>query len=726
MDARSNGTRGVRLALLGLTLAASSFGPSVLRVERAALAQGRPMIDHIEPTSGPPGTRVQIVGRGFRSNARVLFNERELTPVERLPERLTVELPANATSGRFVVAHGTDEVESRDVFRITAAAPAPRVTAIEPTSAGPGAEVVIRGENFGSVPGDNQVRLGNLPMVVRSADASQLRVIVPDGAATGAIVVHTAGGEVSGPTLTVAARVYVREFVPGACSPGGTVTLRGSGFSATAANNRVTLGGRPVRITRATASEVDFQVPPDATAGGRIIIDVQGSGRFETGGSLRVAPAPVISAVEPLQGAPGARVTLRGERFGTDASAIQLQLGDVAAQVVTVAPTSLVAVVPRAAGGHWRLTVAGIGPVEAQGEFRVLQAVSLAEFTPRTGDPGDRVTLRGTGFSPNAAENSVRLGTTLAAVQTATPTELVVQVPADARSGQWSVTVTGNGEARLREPFVVTQRPRITALEPDRGIAGERITLRGSNFPADRALFQVRLDETDCEVESAAREAITVRVPRGLLPGAHHFSVLTRLQGTGRGEMDFTLLIPSRITAVEPAGAPVGAHVVVRGEGFEADPRQVQLHLGTQALRPVRASTTELEFVVPRNAASGELVLESPTRQTARSPFRVTVPPTLATFAPAQGAAGARVTLRGRNFGTDAAAVTVRLGERDCTVAEVHPDNVVVTLPEGVATGRFSVTVREQGTVQAPRDFRVTGAPAAPPAPAPPAPAAGH
>ena len=59
---------------------------------------------------------------------------------------------------------------------------------------------------------------------------------------------------------------------------------------------------------------------------------------------------------------------------------------------------------------------------------------------------------------------------------------------------------------RSHDPFMVTTRPRIMALEPDRGIVGSRITIRGENFPADRALVQVRLQEIECEVVSAARD----------------------------------------------------------------------------------------------------------------------------------------------------------------------------------------------------------------------------
>ena len=86
-------------------------------------SQARPMIERIVPTAGPPGTRVRIEGRGFSRGLRVLFNEQPVTPTEVLPERITVTLPDDARSGRFVLALGADETESPDVFRVTDRAP---------------------------------------------------------------------------------------------------------------------------------------------------------------------------------------------------------------------------------------------------------------------------------------------------------------------------------------------------------------------------------------------------------------------------------------------------------------------------------------------------------------------------------------------------------------------------------------------------------------------------
>ena len=102
-------------------------------------AQTRPMIERIVPTAGPPGTRVRIEGRGFSRGLRVLYNEQPVTPLEVLPERITVTVPDDARSGRFVLAMGADETESPETFRVTDRLPAPVVRSVDPSTAVSGA-----------------------------------------------------------------------------------------------------------------------------------------------------------------------------------------------------------------------------------------------------------------------------------------------------------------------------------------------------------------------------------------------------------------------------------------------------------------------------------------------------------------------------------------------------------------------------------------------------------
>lgn len=686
-----------------IAFALFSLAPAVVA------AQARPMIEHIEPTAGPPGTRVRIVGRGFQRSYRVLFNEHPVQPVEVLPERITVIVPDGAQTGRWVLASGTDEVETREVFRVTAAEPAPVVSGFEPASLAPGAELLLRGQNFAARPLDNTVRIGDLPMVVRSGDTTTLRVVVPDGARTGPVFVRTGGGEARTATdVSVSERLVVREFSPAAIAPGGHVTLRGGGFAPALAGNRVTLNGRPIRVLRASATELEVEVPVDGQSG-TFAVSAQGGGRYETAQRLFVGAAPTVREFAPTRAAPGGRVTLRGTQYGSEMSRVQVTVGGRTATVQSVAPQEIVFTVPEGAqSGRIAVTANGVGPVESSSDLMVLVPVSITRVEPRAGDVGDTVTLTGTGFSTVPTENTVTLGAQVAPVTTASATELVVQVPPGARSGQWSVAVQGNGQARGRDPFMITQRPRITAVEPPQGVPGARVTLRGQNFPTDRALLTVRLNGQDVAVESFTREAIELTVPRNAQTG--RFEVVARLQGTGRAPSDFVVLQPVTLREVAPPAGPVGSTVTLRGEGFEPDVSRLTVRLGTTVVRPTNNSTTEIVFVVPRGSRGGVITVEAEGRQPASSsaPFAITVPPVLTAVVPPQGGVGTRVTLRGRNFGTEVSGVGVTIHGVACPVASVTPTTVTCAVAADTQTGPVVLRVANAGEVTWRTPFRVT------------------
>lgn len=74
--------------------------------------------------------------------------------------------------------------------------------------------------------------------------------------------------------------------------------------------------------------------------------------------------------------------------------------------------------------------------------------LSISSFSPASGAAGTVVTIAGTGFSSTPASNSVTFGTTAATVLAATPTALVVSVPAGI-SGNFPISVSQTGVAAV-------------------------------------------------------------------------------------------------------------------------------------------------------------------------------------------------------------------------------------------------------------------------------------
>jgi len=80
--------------------------------------------------------------------------------------------------------------------------------------------------------------------------------------------------------------------------------------------------------------------------------------------------------------------------------------------------------------------------------------VAIIEFTPNNGPVGTSVTIYGTGFNTTASQNTVTFNGIVAAVTSATATQLVTTVPVGATTGPIIVT-TPTGSATSSAPFIV-------------------------------------------------------------------------------------------------------------------------------------------------------------------------------------------------------------------------------------------------------------------------------
>lgn len=526
---------------LGRLVFVAALATSLFAAGAAAqVRQPLPVVQRLEPTSGPPGTLVALVGRYFDPQQTVFLGTVELTVQSRLPNRWTVTIPDGAPSGEIEVRTARGNVRGPR-FRVTQAAPAPVIAGFEPASGPAGSEVLIRGENFSPRVSDNHVHLGETPVVVRNANPTELRVIVPEGAASAPFRVRVtgAGEATSAAPFTIGTGTAVASFEPAFGPPGTRVTLRGSGFDRRAPRVRVYLGDARVRVRRATETELEVEVPARGAGSGRWLVDVQGGGRAYSATEFDVRYLPVIRGLDPEFGAPGTRVTVTGEHFGNDVRAVTALLGATAMQVRELADDRMVVEIPEgAASGAISLTVREMGPVVSRAELRVVPRVSVEGFSPRNGGAGTEVTIHGRGFSGTAALNTVTLSGQPCEVVRAATDQLVVRVP-DASSGPLVVSVANAGESRTDQPFVVTDAPTITSVSPASGAPGTEVTITGTNFGTRPGLIDVRLGTRQMELRRSSETELVVVVPPGATTG--NLRVTVRLQGTVQAPRPFTV-----------------------------------------------------------------------------------------------------------------------------------------------------------------------------------------
>ena len=110
--------------------------------------------------------------------------------------------------------------------------------------------------------------------------------------------------------------------------------------------------------------------------------------------------------------------------------------------------------------------------------------LAIFSFMPTHGEAGTQVTLLGQGFDSNAANDTVSFNGTVAAVLSASATQLVTTVPSGATAGSISATV-GSRMATTATPFVIDDTgvpPTITQASPLVVAIGNTVTVTGTHL----------------------------------------------------------------------------------------------------------------------------------------------------------------------------------------------------------------------------------------------------
>ncbi len=141
---------------------------------------------------------------------------------------------------------------------------------------------------------------------------------------------------------------------------------------------------------------------------------------------------------------------------------------------------------------------------------------TIVDFTPKSAGPGASVTITGSNFSSEAAQNKVELNGLEAAVISASTTLLEVTVPEGDVTGFIRVTV-GGSTATSTDTF--QGLPVISDFQPKTGIAGTIVFITGSNFSSTPSNNLVTFNGTAATVNSATSTALQVVAPSGVTDG---------------------------------------------------------------------------------------------------------------------------------------------------------------------------------------------------------------
>jgi hypothetical protein len=302
------------------------------------------VVRSFEPRSGPPGTRVELLGVGLREVDEARLGAARLPLRGQHAQRLEVEIVPGASSAPFeLLARGAVVARSEAPFIVGTTVAEPALRGFTPASGPPGSEVTLDGTALGA---DARVSYGDqaLPIVARRG-AEALTVVVPRGATASApFVVSTRSGTTrSASWFKLELAAVVDSISPTSGPPGTRIAVRGARFGG---DEQFFIGAEPAPI--ASREAWGYVVTAPAGRGGAISF-TSGGARVVTDLRFDVAAGITVGGFAPREGLPGTRVTVYGHGVG---DALQVSYGGLPCPIVRRARDEVVVVVPPSAAGR--------------------------------------------------------------------------------------------------------------------------------------------------------------------------------------------------------------------------------------------------------------------------------------------------------------------------------------------------------------------------------------
>lgn len=489
-------------------------------------------ITAVNPKKGPVGTKVTIKGQHFnkqKSKNTVTFNGTKAAISSASKTKLVVTVPKGATSGAVKVQVGNQTAMGPTFTVIDKPVPQVTITSISPKAGPVGTSVTIIGENFSTTKAGNTVTFNGMQATISSASATKLVVTVPQDATDGPVKVSVNGQTASGPSFDVTAdpskQLSITSISPKEGPVGTKVTINGQNFSDQKAKDTVTFNGTKAKVTSASTTKLVVTVPKGATTGP---VKVQVGNQTASGPTFTVTDKPVpqvsITDISPKSGPVGTKVTISGKNFSSKKSKNTVTFNGTKANISSSSTTKLVVMVPNdATDGPVKVSVNG--QTASGSNFDVTadpaKQLSISSISPKSGPIGTSITITGQNFSDQKSENTVTFNSTKAAVSSASTTQLVVKVPADATSGPVKVQV-GNQTA-TGPTFTVTEEPvpqvKVSSINPKKGPVGTKVTIQGQNFSSKKTGNTVTFNGTKATISSASKTKLVVSVPQGATDG---------------------------------------------------------------------------------------------------------------------------------------------------------------------------------------------------------------
>ncbi len=565
---------------------------------------------------------------------------------------------------------------------ISTSAGAPLVVAFAPTAGGVGTQITITGASFlaGSTVSIGGVAAQNV--IVDSP--TQIRATVAPGAITGSVTVTTPGGVATAPqNFTIVPPPQITNFTPVSGFPGSVITITGQNFISPVT---VSFGG----VTAANVTILSpTQLLADVGNGASGIVTVQNAGG--TAASVTTFSffgAPNITSISPAQGGARTVITVRGTDFQPIDSAFvgatYLNGSNGVASLISPAELRITLDTVPLSG---RISVfMPSGSAVSPTAFTFIPAPKIDSIIPAVGGANTVVRLVGRNF---VNVDTLRFGSVnIGGFMTLSTTAVSFTMPLQMQNSTSAIVISAlGGRDTSKAIFQYVLPPQITSFTPSGG-AGAWVLVTGANLVG---VTGVSFGGTKADsLQSISLSLVRAKVSAG---GASGKVDVIAAGGTVRSTQDFRFLLPPTITNFSPTSGATGASVEITGAEF-VNVTSVSVG-GVPVASFSVASDTRIVATLSAQATSGTVrVLTQQGQTVSGSPFTVIVslgpPPSILSFTPPSGEAGAEVFVSGQNLSTT--GLVQFGGVTAASFRVISPTLIAAIVPQGATTGSVRIT----------------------------------
>ncbi|XP_068094025.1 fibrocystin-L-like [Hyperolius riggenbachi] len=305
--------------------------------------------------------------------------------------------------------------------------------------------LVINGTGFSDSTNNDTtyVTIGNISCAILNITVNEIRCLVQNASAgvypINVYIAQLGFADSSGVDLTFTYGINISSITPtaGSLRGGVLVTIFGSGFGG---DSSIDIGGNSCTIVFANLTMIQCQTSAGPAGPADVVVSSNGAN-----GTLRNAFiftsdfGPTIIKINPTTSSVLGNTTLTivGQNFSSLSAGNAVFIGDVPCSLIDWTPTNITCVLPALSPGIYPVEVQfgswGFAIPSNNNGTTIEYILEVTSVSPQYGSlyGGTKVTLAGSGFSPNPQDNQVQIGSVPCNVTTSSATQLtcVIQNP---------------------------------------------------------------------------------------------------------------------------------------------------------------------------------------------------------------------------------------------------------------------------------------------------------